>query len=312
MSLDPHAKKILDMLATAGRAGVSQLTARQMREGFRRLAQAVDIKNEPIGLVEDRTLPGPGGPLPFRIYKPQNPAAELLPGLIYFHGGGCVFGSIDTHDGICRMLANDSGCAVISIGYRQAPEHKFPAAVEDSYAAAEWVVEHAQELGFDPRRIAVGGDSAGGGLAAVVCQLAAHNDGPRLALQVLLCPVMDMSTESPSRQALAGGYFPDKATIDWMLEHYCTPDVDLKDPRLSPLCATDLSGLPPAHIHTARFDPMCDEGEAYADRLRRAGVDVRYTCHEGMIHHFYGMAGTIPRARIAMKAAGTAIREALA
>lgn len=311
-SLDPRAKKVLDMLAAAGAADVTQLTPRRMREGFRRLAQVVDIKNERIGLVEDKELPGPGGPLPFRIYKPQDPARGPLPGLVYFHGGGCVFGSIDTHDGICRMLSNDSGCAVISVEFRQAPEHKFPAAVEDSYTAAKWVVEHARELGLDPSCIAVGGDSAGGGLAAVVCQLAASNGGPHLALQVLFCPVMDMSVESPSRRALAVGYFPDKAIIDWMLKNYCTPDVDLKDPRLSPLYATDLASLPPAHIHTAGFDPLCDEGEDYANRLKRAGVDVCYICHEGMIHHFYGMAGAIPYARIAMKAAGAAIREALA
>ena len=299
------------MLATAGTADISQLTPGQMREGFRRLAQAVGIRNAPIALIEDGILPGAGGPLPFRLYKPHAAVCGPLPGLIYFHGGGCVFGSIDTHDGICRMLSIESGCAVISIGYRQAPEHKFPAAVEDSYVATKWVVEHAQQLGFDSTCIAVGGDSAGGGLAAVVCQLAAQYDGPDLALQVLFCPVMDMSTESPSRQALAEGYFLDRATIDWMLKHYCTCDMDLKDPRLSPLCATDLSRLPPAHIHTAQFDPLCDEGKAYADRLTRAGVDVQYTCHEGMIHHFYGMAGTIPYARTALKDAGTAVREAL-
>jgi acetyl esterase len=310
VSLDPHARKFCDMLATARPVDVSKLTPQQMRENFRRLAQAVDVKNEPICLVENGELPGPQEPLPFRIYKPQDSAADPLPALIYFHGGGCVFGSIDTHDGICRMLSNDSGCAIISIGYRQAPEHKFPVAVEDSYTATKWIVSHAQELGFDPHRVAVGGDSAGGGLAAVVCQLAALNVGPHLALQVLLCPVIDMSTESPSRRALAEGYFLDKATINWMLSHYCTPDVDLKDPRLSPLYANDLSNLPPAHIHTARFDPLCDEGEAYANLLKRGGIDVLYTCHEGMIHHFYGMAGVIPHARIAMKAVGTAIRNA--
>jgi acetyl esterase/lipase len=233
-----------------------------------------------------------------------------LPALVFFHGGGGVFGDIDTHDGLCRMLCTESGCAVISVGYRQAPEHRFPAAVEDSYAATQWVVDHAAALGLDAHRIAVGGDSAGGGLAAVVCQMAAMN-GPRLALQVLFCPVLDMRAETPSRRALAEGYFLNQATIDWMLRHYCGADADLDDPRLSPLRATRFSGLPPAHIHTAEFDPLRDEGEAYANLLRHAGIAAHYTCHAGMIHYFYAMAGAIPAARTALKGAAAAMREAL-
>ena len=234
---------------------------------------------------------------PYRIYRPQPVAAGPLPALNFFHGGGGIFGGIDTHDGLCRVLSSDSGCVVISIGYRQAPEHKFPAAVEDSYAATLWIFAQAAELGLDPRRIAIGGDSAGGGLAAVVCRMAAANAGPRLALQLLFCPVMDLAAESPSRRAFAQGYFLDRTTIDWMIGHYCAPGTDLTDPRLSPLRGEDLLALPPAHIHTAEFDPLRDEGAAYAERLRRAGVATRYTCHAGMIHHFYGMAGAIPAAR---------------
>ena len=306
--LDTHAKKILDAMAMTGAGSVSDLTPQQMRDAFSRLAKWVDVKDEPVGLVQDGTLPGPGGELRFRIYRPRH--AGRWPALVYFHGGGCVFGSIETHDGICRLLAGGSDCAVISIDFRRAPEHPFPAAVDDAYAATTWVVEHAAELGLDPWRIAVGGDSAGGGLAAVVCQMAKRG-GPHLALQELFCPVMDMSSETPSRRTLASGYFLDQATIDWMLRHYCPPAMDLTDPRLSPALATDLTDLPPAQIHTAEFDPLRDEGEAYAKALRRAGVAVRYTCHEGMIHHFYGMAGAIPYARVAMKAAGSAIRSAL-
>jgi acetyl esterase/lipase len=308
--LDTHAQKILDAMAMTGAGSVSDLTPQQMRDAFSRLAKWVDVKDEPVGHVQDGTLPGPGGELRFRIYRPRHAAAS--PALVYFHGGGCVFGSIETQDGICRLLASGSDCAVISIDYRRAPEHRFPAAVDDAYAATAWVVEHAAELGLAPRRIAVGGDSAGGGLAAVVCQMARQLRGPRLALQVLFCPVMDMSAETPSRRALATGYFLDQATIDWMLKHYCPPAMDLKDPRLSPALAPDLCDLPPAQIHTAEFDPLRDEGEAYAKALRRAGVAVRYTCHEGMIHHFYGMAGAIPYARAAVRAAGSAIRSALA
>jgi acetyl esterase len=310
--LDPSAKRLLDMLAAAGgMADIAAMTPRQMREGFRRLAQAVDVKGVPIGTIEDGELPGPGGALPYRIYRPQHPAAQPVPALVFFHGGGCVFGDIDTHEGLCRMLSAESGCAVISIGYRQAPEHKFPAAVEDSYAATQWAVDHAGELGLDAHRIAVGGDSAGAGLAAAVCQMAAAHRGPRLALQLLFCPVMDMRAETPSRRALAEGYFLNQATLDWMLGHYCAAGVDLDDPRLSPLRAVQFSGLPPAHIHTAEFDPLRDEGEAYAQVLRNAGVPARYTCHAGMIHHFYAMAGAIPAARTALKAAALAMREAL-
>jgi acetyl esterase len=209
------------------------------------------------------------------------------------------------------MLCTESGCAVISIAYRLAPEHKFPAAVEDSYAATVWVHDHAAGLGLDARRLAIGGDSAGGGLAAVVCQMAAADLGPRLALQLLFCPVMDMRPQTRSRQALAQGYFLDQATMDWMLRHYCVADADLDDPRLSPLRAPQFSGLPPAHIHTAEFDPLRDEGEAYALALRKAGVAAHYTCHAGMIHHFYAMAGAIPPARAALKTAAGAMREAL-
>jgi acetyl esterase/lipase len=310
--LDPSAKRLLDMLAVAGgMADIAAMTPQQMRDGFRRLAQAVDIKGVPVGKTEDGELPGPGGTLPYRIYRPQQGAAQPLPALVFFHGGGCVFGDIDTHDGLCRMLCAESGCAVISVGYRRAPEHKFPAAVADSCAATQWVVAHAAELGLDPDRIAVGGDSAGGGLAAAVCQIAAIQHGPRLALQVLFCPVMDMRAGTPSRAAFAQGYFLDQATIDWMLRHYCAANADLDDPRLSPLRAAQFSGLPPAHIHTAEFDPVRDEGEAYAKLLRQAGVTARYTCHAGMIHYFYAMAGAIPAARTALKGAAAAMREAL-
>jgi acetyl esterase len=310
--LDPSAKRLLDMLAAVGgMADIAAMTPQQMREGFRRLAQSVDVKGVPVGKIEDAELLGPGGALPYRIYRPQQPAARPQPALVFFHGGGCVFGDIDTHDGLCRMLCAESGCAVISIGYRQAPEHKFPAAVEDSYAATRWVVDHAAALGLDPDRIAVGGDSAGGGLAAVVCQLAVARHGPALALQVLFCPVMDMRADTPSRKAFSQGYFLNQATIDWMLRHYCAAEADLDDPRLSPLRASQFSGLPPAHIHTAEFDPLRDEGEAYAKLLRQAGVAARYSCHAGMIHYFYAMVGAIPAARTALKGAAAAMREAL-
>ena len=312
MALDPNAKKILDMLAIAGVAKVSGFSVQQMRDGFHRMAMLVDDRQVPIGKIVEGQLPGPAGPLRTRSYFPQGPIAERMPGLVYFHGGGGIFGSIDTHEGLCRMLANESGCKVVAVGYRQASEHKFPAALDDCYAATVWISEHTLQLGLDPKRIAVGGDSAGGNLAAVVCQQAKQEKGPHIALQVLFCPFLDLDADTMSSRSFDQGYFLNKATIEWMISLYCPPGVDRSDPRLSPLRAKDVSGLPQAHIHTAEFDPLRDEGEAYARRLESAGVAVRYTCHMGMIHHFFGMAGVIPYARVAMKTAGFAIRQALA
>jgi acetyl esterase/lipase len=312
MPLDPHANKILEMLNAAGAADLSRMTPGEMREGFERLAAMVGVNGVAVDAAEDRDIPGPGGRIPVRVYAPKGSGTATLPGLIYFHGGGGVFGSIASHDSLCRSLANAGTCRVVSVGYRLAPEHKFPAAVEDAVAATRGIADQAREFLIDPRRLAVGGDSIGGGLAAVTCLMARDGRGPHIALQVLLCPAMDMSKNSDSRIAFASGYFLNQATIDWTLVHYCVPGTDLADPRISPLLAEDLSRLPPAQVHTAEFDPLRSEGAAYADRLQRAGVAVRHTCHAGMIHHFYAMGGVIPYARTAVAAAGAAIRSALA
>ena len=298
------------MVAVGGVPEISRMTPLKMRQAMLRLARSVDARDVPIEQVEDRSLPGPGGPLPIRIYTPAAVMASASPGIVYFHGGAGVFCNIETHDGVCRMLANASGCRIISVEYRLAPEQPFPAAVDDSYFAARWACEHASALGIDPLRIAIGGDSHGGTLATVVCQLARRAGGPHFSLQLLICPVTDLSAESASRSAFAKGYFIDRETLTWAKGLYCPAGVDLADARISPLRAVDLAGLPPAHVHTAEFDPMRDEGRAYADALARAGVNVRYVCHEGMIHHFYGMAGAMPYARVAIAAAGAAIHDA--
>jgi acetyl esterase len=311
MPLDRHAKRFLDMVAMGAVPDGGELTPQGMRDAMLRLARTVDAKNVPMGRIENRALPSPGGPLPVRIYTPADIGDSESAGIVYFHGGAGVFCSIETHDGVCRMLANASGCRVISVEYRLAPEHPFPAAVEDSYFATQWVAENARHIGIDRRRIAVGGDSAGGTLAAVVTQMARNARGPDIALQVLICPVTDLSAESESRKAYAQGYFLGRRTLEWAATQYCPPGAELRDPRISPLRAADFSGLPPAHIHTARYDPMLDEGRAYADALSDAGVSVRYICHEGMIHHFYAMAGAIPYARVAIAAVGASVREAL-
>src|SRR5262245_19834639 len=285
MSLDPHAKKLLDTLNAAGAADMSRVAPRDMRENFERFARMVGMNGVAVDAADDRELPGPGGPIPVRVYAPKGSGDATLPALIYFHGGGGVFGSIASHDSLCRVVANACGCRVVLVDYRLAPEHKFPAAVEDAFAATCAIAERAREFRIDPRRLAVAGDSIGGGLATIVCRMARDRGGPDIALQVLLCPAMDMSKNSDSRRALAAGYFLNQAIIDWTVEHYCTPADDLTDPRISPLLADDLAGLPPAQVHTAEFDPLRNEGVAYADRLRQAGVDVRHTCHAGMIHH---------------------------
>jgi acetyl esterase/lipase len=290
----------------------SELTPLTIRQAIAQLAQAVDAKNVPIGAIDNRKVPGPGGEISIRVYTPKQVAAGNGPGLVYFHGGAGVFCNLDTHEGLCRILANGSGCRVISVDYRLAPEYQFPAAVEDSYFVTKWVFDNASALTLDPSRIAVGGDSAGGTLAAVVCQMAKQLGEPKIALQILFCPVTDVSGNTDSRRLFSSGYFLDMRLIDWALTHYCPPGVDLKDPRMSPLFVAETAGLPKAHIHTAEYDPLRDEGKAYADVLRHGGVDVHYTCHEGMIHHFYAMAGAIPYAHTAIEAAGRAIKDALA
>jgi acetyl esterase len=311
MPLDRHAKRLLDMMA-AGRSDVSRLSPDEMRAAMSKLAQAVDARDVAIGAREDREIPGPAGCIPLRIYTPATIAAGvILPALIYFHGGAGVFCGIETHEGLCRILANETGCRVISVGYRLAPEHKFPAAIDDAYAATEWIFGHGEGLAIDPERVVAGGDSAGATLAAVVCQQAKLRTGPRIALQMLLCPVTDLGLNSSSRREFSKGYFFDMMMLDWALRHYLSADANISDPRLSPLRAIDLRELPPAHIHTAEFDPFRDDGKAYAAALERARVPVAYSCHVGMIHHFYCMAGAIPNARLAVEGIGNSVKAAL-
>ena len=308
--LDPRAKRVLDMVA-AGRSGVaSELTPRDLRASMASLANAVDLRNVAVESADDCSIPSPQGPLAIRVYSPLDARDSLLPALIFFHGGTGVFCGLDTHDGLCRMLAASSGCRVISVDYRLAPEHPFPAAIDDGLFATQWIAEHATQLGVDASRLAVGGDSAGGTIAAVVARFAAKAGKPSLALQFLLCPVTDLSADSPSRIEFATGFFIERSTLEWAKQLY-SGGADLSDPRLSPLRAPDLTGLPPAQIHTAEFDPMRDEGRAYAVALAAAGVDVSYACHEGLIHHFYCMAGAIPRARDVLAAAGKSLGDAL-
>lgn len=311
MPLDRHAKRFLDMVAIAG-AGAAPRSPDAMRKAFERLASAADARDVAIGACEARTIPGPAGGIPVRMYAPVAKAAGPAPALVFFHGGAGVFCSIETHDGFCRLLANASGCRIVSVGYRLAPEHRFPAGVDDAGAATAWVFANAGRLGIDPQRVGVAGDSAGATLAAVVCRQFRGVSAPRIALQILICPVTDPGWDSPSRREFARGYFFDTATLDWALDHYLPAGTELSDPRLSPLRAADLRGLPPAHIHTAEFDPFRDDGEAYAAALEGADVPVAYVCHTGMIHHFYCLAGLIPPARRIIEDIGRSAAAALA
>ena len=310
MPLDSHVRRILDMLAAASGPGVSRPNVMERREAFRKLMGLSDC-SDAIGSIEDCTVPGAEGPLSMRIYTPVASGPGPATALIYFHGGGLVSGNLDTHDGVCRALANAAGCRVFSVDYRLAPEHRFPAAVDDACAATAWIVRHAVELRIAPDRIAVGGDSAGATLAAVVCQQTRQMPGVKLAAQLLLCPIMDFAGETASRKAYAEGFLLETQQMGRDLEQYVPAGVDAADPRISPLRATDFRNLPPAYIHTAEFDPLHDEGRAYADGLVAAGVKVHYTCHPGMIHLFYGMTRAVPYARTAMTRIGAEIRAAL-
>ena len=310
MPLDPQVKRFLDRLAAATPRGAGTLTIAERRASIERLS-ALGGEPEPVARIEKRSIPGPIGALRVWIYTPAGARMGLLPGLVYFHGGGFVAGSLDTHDGICRSLANASGCRLVSVDYRLGPEARFPAAVEDACAATRWIGGHAAELGIDGRRLGVGGDSAGATLAAVVARESAAAGQPRLALQFLLCPILDYRAETASWQSFGSGHFLDRETLEHDLTHYLGEHTDPADPRISPLRAQRLEGLPPACIHTAECDPLRDEGAQYAARLEKAGVTASYRCHSGMIHLFYALGAVIPYAAEGFRLMGADIRALL-
>jgi acetyl esterase len=265
---------------------------------------------EPVAEVRDRTVPGPGGPIPIRVYVPEGTGP--FPALVYFHGGGWVIGSIATHDVTCRQIANAAGCMVVSVDYRLAPEHKYPAAVDDAYAATAWVFEHAASIGADPRRVAVGGDSAGGNLAAAVSLMARDRASFRPVLQLLIYPILNHDLDTPSYLENADGYLLTRDTMRWFWQCYLRRAEDGRDPYASPLRAEDLRGLAPALVITAEYDPLRDEGEAYAARLRDAGVPVALTRYDGMIHAFFRRTELFDQARVAMQEVADALRRAFA
>jgi acetyl esterase len=288
-----------------------KLTPEQARERIRASAAAAAAPRRPQPVAHDLSIPGPAGAIPARFYEPPGLGLENRPLVVYFHGGGWTIGDLDTCDGVCRFLALNTPAAVLSIDYRLAPEHPFPAAVEDAHAAYRWAAVDNSRLGVDPGRIAVAGDSAGGNLAAAISLLARDGGDPLPAMQALIYPVTDTVGGQASRDEFAKGFLLAKADMDWFERHYLQPGTDHADPRVSVLRATDLSGLPPAYVTTAGFDPLRDEGEAYAERLREAGVKVTLRRHPGLIHGFANMTAVSEVANAAMLELSGALRTAL-
>jgi acetyl esterase len=267
------------------------------------------VPEEPVARIEDRAIPGPVQPIRVRIYTPV--LNQVLPVLVYFHGGGFVIGDLESHDRECRRLANLSGCIVVAVDYRLAPEHPFPGAVEDAYAATRYIAEHTAEFSADSGRIAVGGDSAGGNLAAVVSLIAREKGGPKLAFQLLVYPCTDATATGGSMREFAEGPFLTGAMMDWFLGHYFPRPEDRSSAYASPLKAPDFRGLPQAMVMTAEYDLLRDQGEAFAQKLKEAGVPVTLKRYAGMFHPFFSLGGAIDAAGAALADAATALRMAL-
>lgn len=285
MPVDPEAQALLDQIAAAGAPDLNTLAVEDARRMTDLLLTTLSgLQPESVAKVEDRLIPGPAGEIPVRIYTPRGSGPFAV--LVNFHGGGFVVGSIEMEDEPCRALTNAADCIVVSVDYRLAPEHKFPAAADDCYAATKWVAENSEAIGGDPTRIAVGGGSAGGNLAAVVALMARDRGTPPLVYQVLQFPVMNFAFNTQSYRENAEGYFLTKDAMVWFWDLYLRSDADGDKPYASPLRAKDLRGLPPALVITAEFDPLRDEGEAYGARLHEAGVPVVCTRYDGMIHGF--------------------------
>jgi acetyl esterase/lipase len=313
LASDVHA--LVSLARQAGsRSYTNGLPPREARAFNRRGAAAANARPPlPMERVQGLQIPGPGGSIPARHYLPLGlPEGQSAPLLVFYHGGGWVIGDLDTHDGVCRFLAATAGVQVLSIGYRLAPEHPFPAPIEDAWAAFAWAVENADSFGADPARIAVGGDSAGGNMAAVVSLLAREGGGARPALQLLIYPVTDPAEEMPSRRLFADGFMLTKGDMDYFEELYLPPGTDREDPRISIFQTENLSGLAPAYVTTAGFDPLRDEGEAYALRMRNAGVPVALRRHPGLIHGFANQTAVCRTSRAAMHELSGALRMGLA
>ena len=312
MALDPEAQAVLDLIVKSGRPAYHTLSPKEARQLFRETRPASTPQPPEIGSVRNLPAEGPAGVIPLRVYRPKGVAeTTALPVLVFFHGGGWVIGDLDTHDVLCRQLTADAGISVVSVDYRLAPEHKFPAAADDAWTATRWVAAHAAELGVDPTRLAVGGDSTGGNLAAVVALQARDAGAPKIALQVLLYPVTDVGAETQSYRDLADGYMLTRDGMRWFIAHYVAKPQDVEDWRASPARATSLAGVAPTLVITAAYDPLRDEGDAYAQKLRAAGVNVDHASYGGMVHGFIPMGRLIDTGNRAVTHIAGSLRHAL-
>ena len=310
--LDPDAQRVLDLIRESGRPPYETLTPSEAREFYRAGRRVLQPEPPEVAEVRNLQAPAPQGDSPLRLYRGIGTERRAaLPALIYFHGGGWVMGDLDTHDGVCRLIANAAGIAVISVDYRLAPEHKFPAAVDDAVTATEWIAAHGATLGIDASRLAVGGDSAGGNIAAVVALVARDRGGPRLRFQLLLYPATDfVVSDAPERERFEG--FPlNVVTMNWFRDHYLRDTGDYGDWRASPLRAPDLSRLPRAYVLTVGFDPLHAEGALYARRLQETGIPVRHRHVERQMHGFLTMGKIIAAAKPATEEAAAAVKAAL-
>src|SRR5215469_5076248 len=312
MPLDPLVKAFLDQAAATPRPKPWELPIGVLRTNFAGMMGLVGPKDVPVGTIKNFTIPGPKGAIAARAYAPVAAGGDALPALVYFHGGGFVVGALDTHDGLCRLFAHEGGFRVIAVAYRLAPENKWPAPVDDASAALSWIAENAPALGVDAGRIAVGGDSAGGLLAASLAQAMKEKGGVTIAFQLLMFPSTDLAGHFASMEKFAVGYFMDKRTIEWNTEQVLPKGADPKSPKISPLRAKDLSGLPPAYVLLGGYDPLHDEGLAYAEKLKRAGVKVTVADYGDMVHCFIYLQTVLPQAHEAVTAAAKAVNDALA
>ncbi|MDG4810248.1 alpha/beta hydrolase [Micromonospora sp. WMMD1120] len=306
MAVHPQVAAYRSARAAAGAPPLYAQTLAEARAADLAAIRAGGGPVEPVTEVRDERIPGPAGELPLRVYRPARPGP--LPTLLYFFGGGWTLGGIDTADGICRRLANAVPCQVITVGYRLAPEHPFPAAVHDCHAAVTWIARHAEKWGVDPARLAVGGDSAGGNLAAAVTLLC-RTGGPPLVAQLLVYPNTDQSGEPADPGGEVDPTLFNSRSVAWYRSHYLADPAHARDPLASPLLAEDLSGLPPALVVTAELDPLCAEGQRYAERLRAAGVPTRVEHYPGMIHGFFAMPGVFTDGRRAQAGAAAFLRD---
>ena len=309
VTLDPDAAAVYKAFQEAGRPAYETLTAPEAR-GYYLAARLVSNPEPPaLQSVEPLSIPAPHGAIPARVYTPKTlrKTDGRAPCLVFFHGGGWVIGDLETHDVVCRKLADEGELIVISVDYRLAPEHKFPSAVDDAIAATKWIADNAARLGIDAARLMVGGDSAGGNLAAVVSLAARDGDGPEIAGQVLIYPATDFSMTHPSHSEPETSILLTHSVIKWFANHYMG-DADRNDWRASPARAETLAGLPPAYVLTAGADPLRDEGDEYAARLKAAGVPVTYRHFPGQFHGFFTMGKLLPQANVAASAIASWLR----